>query len=57
MAFTDIFIKRPVLQNREHAYANGPGWSFLIGPFFHGGLMLLDFDEHHRHRRIMHPSH
>ncbi|HZZ96646.1 MAG TPA: cytochrome P450 [Jatrophihabitantaceae bacterium] len=42
-----------VLQNRDHAFANGPGWSSLIGPFFHGGLMLLDFDEHHRHRRIM----
>ena len=42
-----------VLANKDRAYANGPGWSFLIGPFFHGGLMLLDFDEHHRHRRIM----
>ena len=42
-----------VLQNRSHAYASGPGWSFLIGPFFHRGLMLLDSDEHHAHRRIM----
>jgi cytochrome P450 len=42
-----------VFHNRDRAFANGPGWSFLIGPFFHGGLMLLDFDEHHRHRRIM----
>jgi len=42
-----------VLQNRSHAFASGPGWSFLIGPFFHRGLMLLDFDEHHLHRRIM----
>nr|WP_063018851.1 cytochrome P450 [Nocardia nova] len=42
-----------VLRNRDQAYANGPGWSTLIGPFFHGGLMLMDFDEHHRHRRIM----
>ena len=42
-----------VLQNRDHAFANGPGWGFLIGKFFHRGLMLLDFDEHHRHRRIM----
>jgi cytochrome P450 len=42
-----------VLQNRDRAFASGPGWSSLIGPFFHGGLMLLDFDEHHRHRRIM----
>jgi cytochrome P450 len=42
-----------VLQNRDHAFASGPGWSFLIGPFFHRGLMLLDFDEHHSHKRIM----
>ena len=42
-----------VLQNRDRAFANGPGWGFLIGRFFNRGLMLLDFDEHHRHRRIM----
>jgi cytochrome P450 len=42
-----------VLQNRDRAYASGPGWSYLIGPFFRRGLMLLDFDEHHQHRRIM----
>jgi cytochrome P450 len=42
-----------VLQNRDRAVANGPGWSFFIGPFFARGLMLLDFEEHHRHRRIM----
>jgi cytochrome P450 len=42
-----------VLQNKDHAFASGPGWSYLIGPFFHRGLMLLDFEEHHAHRRIM----
>ncbi|MCW2497677.1 cytochrome P450 [Jatrophihabitans sp.] len=42
-----------VLQNRDHAFASGPGWSYLIGPFFRRGLMLLDFDEHHAHKRIM----
>jgi cytochrome P450 len=42
-----------VLQNRDRAFASGPGWSFFIGPFFERGLMLLDFDEHHLHRRIM----
>jgi cytochrome P450 len=42
-----------VLQNRDRAYASGPGWSYLIGPFFRRGLMLLDFEEHHQHRRIM----
>ncbi|WP_084653247.1 cytochrome P450 [Nocardioides insulae] len=42
-----------VLQNRDKAFANKPAWSRLVGPFFHGGLMLIDFEEHHRHRRIM----
>src|SRR3954453_1789685 len=41
------------LQNRDKAFANNPAWSQLVGPFFHGGLMLIDFDEHHAHRRIM----
>lgn len=39
--------------NKERAFANGPGWSAIIGPFFYRGLMLLDFDEHFMHRRIM----
>jgi cytochrome P450 len=42
-----------VLTNRDKAFANGPGWSFFIGPFFERGLMLLDFEEHLHHRRIM----
>ena len=42
-----------VLQNKDKAFVNSDGWSLLIGPFFHGGLMLLDSDEHLRHRRIM----
>jgi cytochrome P450 len=29
------------------------GWVPVIGPFFHRGLMLLDFEEHMFHRRIM----
>ena len=41
-----------VLQDRDRAF-DGSGWSYLIGPFFHRGLMLLDGQEHHRHRRIM----
>ena len=41
------------LQNRDKAFANGPAWSQLVGPFFRRGLMLLDFDDHHGHRRIM----
>ncbi|MDV3133408.1 cytochrome P450 [Mycobacterium sp. 29Ha] len=29
------------------------GWAFLIDAFFHRGLMLMSFDEHRMHRRIM----
>ncbi|NHP12245.1 cytochrome P450 [Rhodococcus sp. IC4_135] len=42
-----------VLQNKDRAFVSSDGWSVLIGPFFHGGLMLLDSEEHLRHRRIM----
>ena len=41
------------LKNKDKAFANGPGWGFVVGPFFDRGLMLLDFAEHHRHRRLM----
>ncbi|MFI5429868.1 cytochrome P450 [Aeromicrobium sp. UC242_57] len=41
------------LLNRDKAFANQDGWGYLVGPFFDRGLMLLDFEEHHRHRRIM----
>jgi cytochrome P450 len=41
-----------VLQDRDKVF-DASGWSFLIGPFFNRGLMLLDGPEHHRHRRIM----
>ena len=41
------------LKNADKAFANGPGWGRLVGPFFDRGLMLLDFEEHHRHRRLM----
>jgi len=41
------------LRNRDKTFANGPAWSYVVGPFFKRGLMLLDFDEHLLHRRIM----
>jgi cytochrome P450 len=41
------------LQNVDRAFASGPAWSEIVGPFFDRGLMLLDFDEHLVHRRIM----
>lgn len=42
-----------VLVNRDKAFASGPAWSYYIGPFFRRGIMLLDFEEHLHHRRIM----
>ncbi len=41
------------LVNADKAFANGPGWNFYIGKFFGRGLMLLDFEEHRTHRRIL----
>lgn len=42
-----------VLMNRDNVFSNEHGWTYFIGPFFHRGVMLLDFDEHRHHRRIM----
>jgi cytochrome P450 len=41
-----------VFSNRNKDYSQR-AWDPVIGPFFEGGLMLLDFDEHLFHRRIM----
>lgn len=41
-----------VFQNRGDLFVSSI-WEYLIGPFFHRGLMLLDGDEHRMHRRIM----
>lgn len=41
-----------VLLDNHKNFANA-AWQELIGPFFERGLMLLDFDEHKLHRRIM----
>lgn len=40
-----------VLGRRRHDF--GQGWDYFIGPFFRRGLLLLEFDEHMFHRRIM----
>src|SRR3954449_11179364 len=42
-----------VLTNRERAFSNAEGWGYFIGPFFERGVMLMDFEEHRHHRRIM----
>jgi cytochrome P450 len=41
-----------VFSNRNKDFSQ-EGWQLLIGPFFNRGMMLLDFDEHLYHRRIM----
>ena len=41
-----------VFTNRNKDFSQR-AWDPMIGPFFEGGLMLLDFDEHLFHRRIM----
>jgi cytochrome P450 len=42
-----------VLANRDGAFSNKLGWDPLIGAFFERGVMLMDFEEHRHHRRIM----
>jgi cytochrome P450 len=39
--------------NRDKAFGNAGFYDYLIGAFFRRGVMLLDFDEHLHHRRIM----
>ncbi|MCH9729615.1 MAG: cytochrome P450 [Actinomycetia bacterium] len=41
-----------VLSNRNKDFSQ-KAWDPVIGPFFEGGLMLRDFDDHMYHRRIM----
>lgn len=41
-----------VLQNRGDLFASG-AWNHFLADFFPRGLMLLDFDEHRMHRRLM----
>lgn len=41
-----------IYTNRNKDFSQ-QGWTPVIGPFFNRGLMLLDFEEHMFHRRIM----
>lgn len=43
---------REALTSEAKAFSQD-GWSFLIDAFSHRGLMLMSFDEHLMHRRIM----
>ncbi|MEB3062393.1 cytochrome P450 [[Mycobacterium] zoologicum] len=41
-----------IFANKDKDYSTS-GWIEAIGPFFPRGLLLLDFDEHLAHKRIM----
>jgi cytochrome P450 len=42
-----------VLLNRDRNFSSELGWNHALGRLFSRGLMLMDFDEHRIHRRIM----
>lgn len=42
-----------ILTNRDKAFSSELGWNEFIGPFFERGVMLMDFEEHLHHRRIL----
>lgn len=44
---------KTVLENKDRAFSSQEGWDYFIGPFFERGVMLMDFEEHRHHRRIM----
>ncbi|WP_028463415.1 cytochrome P450 [Nocardia sp. 348MFTsu5.1] len=39
--------------NRDKAFSTEPVYEFALGRFFQRGVLLMDFEEHHRDRRIM----
>jgi cytochrome P450 len=42
-----------VLFDREKNFASSNGWGFLLDRLFPRGLILMDFDEHHLHRKAL----
>lgn len=42
-----------LFKNSGKLFSNKGGWEFFIGRFFHRGIMLMDFEEHKWHRKIM----
>lgn len=42
-----------LFKNSDKLFSNRGGWEFFIGKFFHRGIMLMDFEEHKWHRKIM----
>ncbi|MFI5541713.1 cytochrome P450 [Nocardia sp. NPDC051900] len=64
VSWTNIFGRRAVTvlgpaalevvwSNKDKVFSSEKGWEYWIGPFFRRGIMLLDFEEHLHHRRIM----
>ncbi|WP_067863865.1 cytochrome P450 [Nocardia shimofusensis] len=64
VSWTSVFGRRAVAvfgpdalevvwSNKDKVFSSEQGWEYWIGPFFRRGIMLLDFDEHLHHRRIM----
>jgi cytochrome P450 len=46
-------VNQQVFLDRSRHFSSEKGYEYSMSPFFGGGLMLRDFDEHRMHRRIM----
>jgi cytochrome P450 len=53
IATTNIDLAAEVLVDRERCYSSTYGWGHFLGELFPRGLMLRDFDDHARHRKIL----
>ena len=49
----DPDINQQILLDQKRNFSSEMGYERTMAKFFHGGLMLRDFDEHRIHRRIM----
>ena len=46
-------VSQTILLDRERCYSSEMGYQRNMAPYFGGALMLMDFNEHRMHRRIM----
>lgn len=53
LATKNLELCSEVLVDRTHCFSNTHGWGYFIGELFPRGLMLRDFDDHARHRKIL----
>lgn len=42
-----------VLSDRQRIFSSYYGWQPVLGPYFGGGLLLMDFEEHLKDRRLI----